>query len=85
MNPEITGLAAGLLTMIASLPQAIKIIRTHKMKDLSVTMYLLLTTGLALWVIYGIQKDSLSLIAANGIGLVPNAVILFLLLKHKRK
>ncbi len=83
MNPEIIGFIAGAATCLASLPQAIKLIRTGKTRDLSIWTYLLLNAGLLLWVIYGIQKDSLSLIAANGISLLPNGTILIMLVYQR--
>lgn len=77
MNPEIIGMLAGAATCAASLPQAIKTIRTGQTRDLSLATYAILNAGLALWVLYGIQVDSPSLVLTNGISLLPNGLILF--------
>lgn len=78
MNPEIIGLMAGVATSVASLPQAIKTIKTGQTRGLSLWTYLVLNLGLGLWIVYGIQLRSPSLILANGISLLPNGAILFL-------
>ena len=49
----IIGLIAAACTTLSFLPQAIKVIKTKNTSDLSLTMYLILTTGLLLWLIYG--------------------------------
>ncbi len=76
-------LVAATCTTIAFLPQAIKTIRTRHTKDLSLGMYALLTTGIILWLIYGVFKNDLPIILANGITLVFAATILFLKIKYK--
>ena len=48
------GLTAAACTTISFLPQAIKTIKTKHTKDLSLVMYSILTTGILLWVVYGI-------------------------------
>lgn len=79
----ILGLVAATCTTIAFLPQAIKAIRTRHTKDLSLRMYALLTTGIVLWLIYGVFKNDLPIILANGVTLVFAATILFLKIKYK--
>jgi MtN3 and saliva related transmembrane protein len=79
----ILGLVAATCTTISFIPQAIKAIRTRHTKDLSLGMYTLLTTGIILWLIYGVFKNDLPIILANGITLVFAATILFLKIKYK--
>ncbi|MCD4833962.1 MAG: SemiSWEET transporter [Bacteroidales bacterium] len=79
----ILGLVAATCTTIAFLPQAIKAIRTRHTKDLSLGMYALLTTGIVLWLIYGVFKNDLPIILANGVTLVFAVTILFLKIKYK--
>ena len=79
----ILGLVAATCTTISFLPQAIKAIRTRHTKDLSLGMYVLLTTGIILWLIYGVFKNDLPIILANGVTLVFAATILFLKIKYK--
>ena len=62
---EAIGLVAATLTTFAFLPQALRIWRTGSAKDVSLTMYVMMFTGSALWAIYGILIGSFALIAAN--------------------
>ncbi len=79
---EFTGTAAACLTTAAFFPQAIKTIRERKTAGLSLTMYLLLVTGVAMWLIYGIFIGSWPLIVANAISILPQIAILALLLRQ---
>lgn len=82
-NTEVIGMIAAFLTTIAFLPQAIKVIRTKNTQDLSLSMYSILFAGLLLWLIYGIQIDSLPIMIANGITLILSSIILILKMKYK--
>ncbi|MEQ8348164.1 MAG: SemiSWEET transporter [Sneathiellaceae bacterium] len=64
---EAIGLAAGLLTTIAFLPQVLRVWRRRSASDISLPSFVLLSGGVALWLISGILKDSISLILANAI------------------
>ncbi len=72
MNPTYLGLVAGLLTSVASLPQVIKTWKSRHARDLSIWQPLLLSLGVALWLIYGILIGDLPLILANIIPLLCN-------------
>jgi len=79
----ILGLVAASLTTGSFLPQAIKAIRSKHTKDLSLGMYSVLTTGIALWLIYGILVRDIPIIASNCVTLIFTSAILFLKLKYK--
>ena len=66
----ITGLIAGACTTISFIPQILKIIKTRKVRDISGAMYTVLTTGVFLWLVYGIFLRELPIILANGVSLV---------------
>jgi MtN3 and saliva related transmembrane protein len=66
---EAIGLAAAVLTTCAYLPQGLRIWRCGSARDISLVMYVMLATGTALWLTYGLMIGSLSLIAANGTSL----------------
>ena len=59
------GFAAGSLTTLAYLPQALHSFRTRSVRDLSLTMLITLNIGLLLWVVYGAYLHSLPLIITN--------------------
>ena len=66
----ILGLVAATLTTTSFLPQVIKVIKTKHVKDLSLNMYLLLGTGILFWTIYGVFRNDLPVILANGISFI---------------
>ena len=82
---EILGLAAALLTTIANVPQAVKIIKTRSTKSISSFTYALLFAGLVLWLIYGIIQEDLPLILANAVSALLAGIILILKLFSKRE
>ena len=52
------GYFAGMLTVGSFLPQVIRVWRTRQTRDLSLSMFALLSTASSLWIIYGaITKD----------------------------
>jgi MtN3 and saliva related transmembrane protein len=84
MVPGITviGLAAAACTTIAFIPQVIKTWRTRSTHDISLGMFLLLTTGITLWLIYGLVLSDLPLIAANGVTLCLAGLVLVFKIKY---
>lgn len=82
-NTEILGLMAAAITTFGFVPQVYKIWKEKSTHDISLNMYLLLTLGLFLWLIYGINIESLPVILANGITLLLVLSIVFLKLKYK--
>ena len=69
INPlfEIIGLSAAFLTTSAFIPQVYKIYKEKNAAGISLTMYIILFTGVILWFVYGILIGSLSIIIANGV------------------
>ncbi|WP_374286954.1 SemiSWEET transporter [Lactococcus sp.] len=70
------GIIAAVLTTSAFLPQAIRTIKTRETESLSLTMYLLMSVGNLLWLIYGILSDSIPVILANAITVCFVVIIL---------
>lgn len=82
MNPEIIGSLAAFFTTVAYIPQAIKVFREKNTKGISIGMYLFITTGIALWFIYGVMIGSPSLMVTNSVTFVLSASILLMKIKH---
>ena len=61
----ILGFMAGTLTTISYIPQALKIWRAHSSREVSLARYVLVCTGLSLWVGYGLFVKSLPIILTN--------------------
>ncbi len=76
------GLLAGIFTTGSLLPQVIKTIRTRNTKDISLLMYVFLTIGVFLWVIYGCMLKEFPIIIANGTSLLLTVSVLVLKIKH---
>ena len=85
MITEIIGYTAAVLTALANGPQAVKVIRTQKTKDISKRAYILLVTGLILWIIYGIYKNDWPLILSNSVATLLSGTVLVVKLLHKKK
>ncbi len=75
MSPTTIGLVAGTLTSLAAIPQVVKTLRSRHVRDISVWQPLLLSIGVALWMIYGILISDLPLILANIIPLACNLLL----------
>jgi MtN3 and saliva related transmembrane protein len=76
LTVSLIGYAAATLTTLSFFPQAIKTVRSGDTRGISLPMYLLFTTGICLWGIYGLITRDGPLIVANAITLVPAAVVL---------
>ena len=79
----IIGIMAAILTTLAGLPQLIKILRTKKSNDLSLTMVLMFVFGILLWLIYGIMLGDLPLIIANSFAIIIQTTILYYKIIYK--
>ncbi len=82
-NIEIVGLAAGVLTTIAYLPQVRKTWKTKSVKELSLSMYIVMFIGVMLWLTYGILLQSISIILANIVTGALTSTLIYLKLKYK--
>ena len=82
---SVIGFVAAIFTTAANLPQAVKIIRTKSVKDISALTYSLLFVGLSLWTFYGIEKDDWPLIVCNGISALLAGIILAMKLIIKKR
>ncbi|MGH6673303.1 MAG: SemiSWEET transporter [Xanthobacteraceae bacterium] len=70
------GLAAATCTTVAYVPQVVKAWRSRSTKDVSLSMFLLMATGIILWLVYGAILRDLPLVLANGVTLGLAATIL---------
>ncbi len=76
------GLMAAFCTTVSFIPQVLQILKTKETKGISLGMYIIFTTGIACWLIYGICIKDIPIIAANTITLVLAATILIFKIKH---
>ncbi|MDR2841112.1 MAG: SemiSWEET transporter, partial [Paludibacter sp.] len=73
---SIIGYAAGICSAVAQFPQAIKVYRTGDTRSISLSMYSIMTLGVAFWFAYGLALNMLPMILANGICLIPSLYVL---------
>lgn len=76
MISDVLGSAAALLTTASFVPQAVLVIRTRDTRAISLTMYCMFVTGVALWLVYGVMIGELPVILANAVTLVLASIIL---------
>lgn len=79
MHPisEFTGYAAAALTTLSFVPQVIHTLRTRDTRAISLGMYALFSTGVALWLVYGITIGAWPVILANAVTLVLACTVLW--------
>ncbi len=83
MDIDLLGYAAAFLTTASFVPQAWKVIRTRETHALSLAMYVMFSSGVALWLAYGILLASWPLIAANCVTLLLALIILVMKIREK--
>lgn len=71
------GVAAAILTTIANVPQVKKAWETRTADDLSLKMLVILTSGVALWCLYGVLTKDYLIIAANCSSIMLLSLILY--------
>lgn len=89
-NPELPltealGFLAAACTTFAFVPQALRVWRTRSADDISLAMYVILVTGVILWIAYGALIRSAPLVAANVVSLLFAGAVLAGKLRFMRR
>lgn len=82
---EWIGSMAAVCTTVSFVPQLIRVWRRKSARDISLTMFLLFSFGVAGWLMYGIGIGSRPVIAANAAALVLSVAILVLKVRYDKK
>ncbi len=77
------GYIAGTLTTVAFIPQLVKVWKTRRTRDISLIMFAVISSGIFLWLIYGLLINSLPIIAANLVTFIIALTILIFKIKYK--
>jgi MtN3 and saliva related transmembrane protein len=80
---DLIGTIAACLTTSSFLPQAIKTFRTKDVSGISLSMYGIFTTGVALWLVYGVLVRAWPIIIANAITLSLALSIFLMKLRYR--
>lgn len=71
------GIIAGICTSVSFVPQIMKIVRTGQVRDISLAMYIVLTAGIFLWLMYGILIREMPIILANSVSMLLCSFVIF--------
>ncbi|NJD91723.1 MAG: hypothetical protein FIA91_09445 [Geobacter sp.] len=85
MTNDHLGLFAGFLTSVAVLPQVVRTWRRKHAQDISIWQPLILITGMALWLAYGVLINDLPLIVANTFSIACYLLLLLLKIVYDRR
>jgi len=77
------GSIAATLTTTSFIPQVWQVWCTRHTKDISLGMYAIFTSGVAMWLIYGVLLSSWPIIIANGLTLLLAGTVLCMKLLFK--
>lgn len=75
------GSIAATLTTTSFIPQVWQVWRTRHTKDISLGMYAIFTSGVAMWLVYGILLNSWPIIIANSITVCLAGAVFLMKLK----
>lgn len=82
---DLIGYLAATLTTCSFLPQAVHTFRTRDVSGISLGMYSVFTTGVALWLAYGLALQAWPIVVANAITLMLATAILVMKLRFQRR
>jgi MtN3 and saliva related transmembrane protein len=85
LHVDIIGYLAACLTTFSFLVQAIKSWRTKDLSGISVGMYTMFASGVALWLVYGFVINSMPLIVTNALTLAFALSILAMKIREVQK
>lgn len=81
---EALGAVAGTLTTMSFVPQVVKTLRSKSTRDISLSMWLLFTTGVAVWIVYGVAIGSVAVTVTNVITLILAGTVLTIKFRNLR-
>ncbi len=84
LTTEHLGFIAAFCTTVAFVPQVLLVWRQRAAPGISVSMYLIFVTGIALWLWYGVLLSSWPLILANSLTLALAGSVLAMKLVFER-
>ncbi len=83
MHWELLGSAAATLTMFGFIPQILKIHRTESVEDVSLFMLLQFSTGIFLWLLYGLHIQDRILIVSNAVSFCTLMIAVALYFRYR--
>lgn len=77
MYTEIIGYLASLFIIVAFIPQTYQVIKTKKVRDVSLGTFSILTMGSVLFIIYGVMIGDMPIILTNAVTICCQGTIVF--------
>lgn len=78
---DLIGSVAATLTTVSFIPQVWRVWTTRHTRDISLSMYIAFTGGVALWLVYGMMIASWPIIIANSITVCLAGAVLVMKLR----
>ena len=78
------GMLAAILTTAAFVPQVVRVLRTRDTHAISLWMYLMFSTGVALWCVYGLLLGLWPIVLANAVTFSLAVAVLWFKLRAAR-
>ena len=83
-NIELIGYAATLFGAIQMVPEIIKALKTHHLKDVAWGMLWLMNASSVLWIIYGLSREVLPLTISAGMNLLFQVILVSLKIHYDK-
>ncbi|HXW02417.1 MAG TPA: SemiSWEET family transporter [Candidatus Nitrosotenuis sp.] len=80
----LVGSIASVLVSSSFIPQIIKGYRTKHLNDVSYLLMILISIGMSLWIVYGIEKQDMVIVGANTATIALNMILLGLKAKYAK-
>jgi MtN3 and saliva related transmembrane protein len=81
---DIIGFTAGVFTSINIIPQIILTIKTKKVEDISIWMFLIYDLGLFLWVSYGFIIQSYPVMIMDGLAFLTSMFMTYMKIRYSK-
>ncbi|HMR92327.1 MAG TPA: SemiSWEET transporter [Chitinophagaceae bacterium] len=81
---QLLGTAAAAITTLTFLPQVIKTWRDKSAKEISLLMFIIAVVNEILWIIYGILRDDMIIIATNVIMVIMALTMIYLKFRYSK-
>ncbi len=82
MWTDAIGSLAAVLTTVSFVPQAWRTWRTKDVAAISLGMYVIFTSGVALWLVYGLLLRAWPIVVANAVTLLLASAILVMRIRY---
>jgi len=84
MHEDFIGYIGAFMTTAAFFPQTLQVIRTRDTRSISLAMYILFTTGIGFWLVYGLMIESFPIVISNTITIILSSIILYMKIKEPK-